>query len=102
MKSALLVFAGAFALSLGFGASSSGCVMSPECECPEIPARPEPQGPLADLRVTSYDEQGGAGETDVDPESGTMEVSVDGVVIVYQQASVEHRVVYAFVEPSSP
>lgn len=76
--------------------------MSPECECPEIPARPEPQAPLANLRVTSYDEQGAVGETDVNPEGGTLEVSVDSVVIVYQQASVEHRVVYAFVERASP
>lgn len=90
----LLVFGAAFATSL-LGAGS-GCVQD-ECECPSTPLRPEGQGPLTGLTVSSYDDQGETAVSFVQPENGTLEVMPSEVAIAYEQEGVTHHITYTVV-----
>lgn len=95
----LLVFGGAFTMSASLSVFGSGC-SSYEDNCPATPAHPEAQEPLVDLAVASYDARGESAEIEVQPEAGgSIEVTGGSVVIVYQQAGVEHRITYAVTGP---
>ena len=98
MKRAAMVFAAAFALSAALGVGLTACWID-ECKCPSTPPRPTAQAPLSRLEVASFDSRGGFGPLTVKPENGTLEVTGDTVVIQYQQAGVQHRVVYEVVGP---
>lgn len=99
MVKGLLVFGGAFIVSVTLAVLGSGCVYSDDCNCPKTPPRPQAQAPLPDLEVASYDDLGALVETPVKPESGTIEVTGNSVLIVYEQDGVEHRVSYAVTGP---
>lgn len=98
MKRAALVFASAFALSAALGVGLTACWMD-DCNCPSTPPRPTAQAPLSRLQVASFDSRGDLAPLAVKPESGTLEVTGDTVVIEYQQAGVQHRVLYDVVGP---
>jgi hypothetical protein len=95
MVRGLLAFGVAFTASAALAMLSSGCAFGDDCDCPSYSPRPRAQAPLEDLGVASYDERGNLAETPVKPEGGTIEVTGDAVLIVYQQGGVEHRVRYA-------
>ncbi len=94
-------YAFVFAASFGFAAFATlgGCTLGDDCNCPEQPDRPDPQGPLADLRVSSYDPQGNFAVPPITPEAGTLEVVGDSVVINYAQGSTTFRVEYGIIPP---
>jgi hypothetical protein len=99
VRRVIAALAGAFAVSAALGAVMTACFHD-DCTCPPIPPRPAAQGPLPGLEVAGYDSRGERAELPVKPESGTLEVTGDTVVIVYRQAGVEHRVVYQVVDPT--
>ena len=98
MKRNLTAFAAAFALAAALGAALTGC-WSDDCNCGQIPPRPEVQLPLTGLNVSSYDSRGEIADTPVKPESGTLEVTGNTVVIRYQQAGAQHQVTYQVTGP---
>jgi hypothetical protein len=94
-----LSFAAAFGLAAALSASLTTCWSVGDCTCLPTPARPERQGPLAGLELASYDDKGQSVEIPVKPESGTLEVTGDTVVISYLQSGTQHRVVYEVTGP---
>lgn len=101
MKSrSIAVLAGSF-----FGAALVGSAVSCGCDCPDTPARPRATPPLTIEMIDSPELSllGGVDSTLPDggirraimPSSGTLEVTGEEVILVYQQDDVEHRVVYS-------
>ena len=91
-----LVFAASFASAAAL-ASLCGCLqegLGSDCDCRPTPARPEPQAPLGELTVISYDAQGNHTPPPVTPVSGTIEVTSDSVIVAYEQDSAHFRVEY--------
>ena len=96
MTRLIAAFLLAFAGSAVVGALSSGC--GPMCECSPTPQSPAPQSPLP---VRSFFSVNDAGKdlSSSDPESGTVEVTGNTVVIRYDTGGVHHEVVYDVVGP---
>ena len=92
MKRGALVFLSAFTCSALSALVGTGC--GTDCDCPQTPPRPEPEGPLSGLQVHSFDEAGNAAELGVKPENGTMELTQDAVIIRYQQDGSDHEIRY--------
>jgi hypothetical protein len=90
----VMVFGAAFVTSLL--AAGSGCVYD-KCECTPTPLRPEAQGPLTGLTVSSYDARGESATSFVQPENGTFEVKPTEVVFAYEQQGVTHHIIYTVV-----
>jgi len=85
MRSLMLAFGAAFTL---VGLVSSGCGSTENCG--KTPNQPEAQAPLGNLRFDGYDFM----PLPVVPESGTLEVTGDEVLIQYRQGDLDYRVVY--------
>jgi hypothetical protein len=98
MRRNLIAFAAAFLLAAGVGTALTGC-WSSDCNCSPTPARPEVQRPLAGLKLKSYDTRGELADLAVKPEGGSVEVTGDTIVFLYQQDGVHHRVVYEVTGP---
>jgi hypothetical protein len=96
MKRPVCIFAAAFGLSAGFGLLGGGCGGN-DCNCPETPAEPEPQGTFANLGVSFFAEDGGPAELPVRPENGTATVSADRLSFRYTQDGIDHEIVYEVV-----
>ena len=97
MTRLIAAFLLAFAGSAAVGALSSGCG-GPMCDCSPTPQSPAPQSPLP---VRSFFSVNDAGKdfSSSDPESGTVEVTGNTVVIRYDTSGVHHEVVYDVVGP---
>lgn len=95
----LLVFGVSFAASL---LSSAGCAAfggSGGCNCPPPSEHPPAQAPITGLDISSYGTDGNEVSTEVQPETGSIEVTPDHVVIRYQQDNIDHEVRYAVTGP---
>jgi len=99
MKCGAFMFAAGFVASALSGWLGAGC-FGGDCECPRTPERPAAQGPLRSLDVQSFDQTGNDAELEVKPESGTLEVTGDAVVIRYLQAGADHEIRYAVTGPA--
>jgi hypothetical protein len=93
MRRNLLAFASVLALTAGLGAALNGCDAL-DSSCPPVLPRPGAQAPLPRLLIRSYDARGNPAQLPVAPESGSLEVTGDTVIILCTQAGVQHRVVY--------
>ena len=98
MTRAVRVFAAAFGLSAAFGLLGAGCAGN-DCNCPDVPEQPEPQGTFANLSVAFFAQEGGPAEPPVRPENGTATVSVDLLTFRYAQDGIDHEIIYEVVPP---
>jgi hypothetical protein len=98
MMRIVVPFLGAFGASLLLGLATSSCGGG-DCDCLPTPERPEPSDPLPLAETISFDDQGEPGATDVQPESGSLEITGDQVVIRYEQEGAQLEVVYGIVGP---
>ena len=97
MMKGIFVFAAAFGLCAALGSAAASC--SP-CDCPAPADRPEPQQELLPIKqAMSYDSQGNEAVLAINPVGGTVEVTSNTVVIRYEEAGVQHVVVYAVTGP---
>ena len=92
-----MAFVGAFVAAVVSGQLAAGCGDS--CNCDTTPPRPQAQPPLTRLEVASYDSRGEIAELPFTPQGGTLEVTGDTVVISYQHAGADHRILYQVVGP---
>lgn len=97
MMKGILVFSAAFGLCAALGWATAGCFSS--CDCPEAPADPEPQALLPITEAKTFDAQGNEASLTIDPVGGTLDVKIDSIVIRYEQAGVQHEVIYALTGP---
>ena len=89
MRSLMFAFGAAFTL---VGVVSSGCGSTENCA--KTPSHPEAQAPLGNLRFYGSDAMNNELPLPVVPESGTLEVTGEEVLIQYRQGDVDYRVVY--------
>jgi len=87
-----LVFAAAFGICALLGSAAASCSSACDCKAPPPLPSPQPALPIADAH--SYDAQGGEAILPINPVGGTLEVLGETLVIRYQEAGVQHEVVY--------
>lgn len=84
----VLAFVGcALGVSLG-----NGCGL--DCECPEFPLIPKETAVLMPLQIRGTHPLDSGPPLAVMPDTGSLQVTGDTVVVEYQQGGVHHRVVY--------
>jgi len=79
------------------GSLWTGC--DDPCSCPEQTPRPPAASGLMRLSVWAPPLADGGSSTVVAPQSGSLTVTADTVVIRYRQSGVDHEVVYAVTGP---
>jgi hypothetical protein len=91
-----LAFVTAFGICAVLGGATPAC--NP-CDCPATPERPDAQQALMINYAVNYNSEGNEGELAINPEGGTLEITGDSVVIQYNEAGIDHTIVYAVVGP---
>jgi hypothetical protein len=109
-RTELCYASGAFALFAAVSMIWDGCCY--DCDCPDLTAPPPMSRPLTLQSVSVYGDAGTISSFELDagismppttttvmPESGSVQVTGEQVVITYRQQDQEHRVVYTVIGP---
>jgi hypothetical protein len=93
MTRELFAFAASFLLVGLASTIMPGCVRGDDC--PDIPDHPTPVAPIGNLKVIGYDDTLIQTPLPITPQSGSVEVTGEKVVILYTQDTIDYRVEYA-------
>jgi len=90
-------FVAAFGICAALGSATSACLY--DCDCPGTPERPTSQQALPIVSASNFTAEGNEGVLAISPVGGTLSVTGDTVVIQYNEAGIDHNIVYTVVGP---